>query len=217
MSEIRIYKMTHDTGFAPNHYNGTLTLATCKEYIRRSAKAGEWIGGTTSQSPHAGSTNVGEEKLIFLMKVTEIITFADYWERYPERKPDHIIMGDNIYRPDDKGGYIQVCNRNHKEWDIATDLISDRVLVSTEFRYFGKDNPLDISMFKQGLSIPKGQARYGYITNNEHVDAFIDYVMKQQPACDFDYALSSAKNESSCSSAKNENSCSTGGCSSAKK
>ena len=37
------YKMTHDTGFAPNPYYEVLTLATCKPTIRRCAEIGYWI------------------------------------------------------------------------------------------------------------------------------------------------------------------------------
>ncbi|WP_198140678.1 Nmad2 family putative nucleotide modification protein [Polaromonas naphthalenivorans] len=32
---FRWYLMTHDSGFAPNPFHGTLTLATCKPGIRR--------------------------------------------------------------------------------------------------------------------------------------------------------------------------------------
>jgi hypothetical protein len=44
------YKMTHDSGFAPNPFHGYLTLATCKPGIRRSGsrRVGDWIAGFTS-------------------------------------------------------------------------------------------------------------------------------------------------------------------------
>ena len=37
------YKMTHDTGFAPNPFWGCLTLATCKPKIRESKRPGDWV------------------------------------------------------------------------------------------------------------------------------------------------------------------------------
>jgi hypothetical protein len=49
-------------------------------------------------------------------------------------------MGDNIYCPNAQGGYSQAKNPNHQEWAMAADLKSNRVLLSEEFRYFGKDN-----------------------------------------------------------------------------
>ncbi|MGE3595803.1 MAG: hypothetical protein AB7N70_09645 [Dehalococcoidia bacterium] len=41
------YKMTHDTGFAPNPFWGCLTLATCKPGIRQTRGPGDWIAGFT--------------------------------------------------------------------------------------------------------------------------------------------------------------------------
>ena len=69
MEEIRLfsYKMTHDTGFAPNPFGGFMTLATCKPKIRECKKIGDWIAGFTS-----GQLNdefVGKEKLVYLMQI----------------------------------------------------------------------------------------------------------------------------------------------------
>ena len=45
MSVTMGYKMTHDTGFAPNPFHGVLTLATCKPKIRACRKADDWVAG----------------------------------------------------------------------------------------------------------------------------------------------------------------------------
>ena len=37
------YKMTSDTGFAPNPFGRRLTLATCKPMIRQSTHEGDWV------------------------------------------------------------------------------------------------------------------------------------------------------------------------------
>lgn len=42
------YKMTNDSGFAPNPFWGILTPVTRKASTRRSKKVGDWIAGFTS-------------------------------------------------------------------------------------------------------------------------------------------------------------------------
>ena len=59
---IRAYKITHDTGFAPNPFHGYLTLATCKLGIRLKAKVGEWICGFDSKK--LSGSPIGKEKLV---------------------------------------------------------------------------------------------------------------------------------------------------------
>ena len=44
------YKMTHDSGFAPNPFGRTLTLATCKPQIRLHKSVDDWIAGFTSRT-----------------------------------------------------------------------------------------------------------------------------------------------------------------------
>lgn len=81
------YKMSHDTGFAPNPFFGVLTLATCKPGIRRSStrRKDDWIAGFGSKS--MCGDEAGNERLIFLMEVTEIKPLKDYYENYPQKLP----------------------------------------------------------------------------------------------------------------------------------
>jgi len=72
------YKLTHDSGFAPNPFWGALTLATCKPGIRRTKKEGDWIAGFTSKE--LCGDEVGHERLIYLMKVTSKIPINRYFE-----------------------------------------------------------------------------------------------------------------------------------------
>lgn len=44
------YKMTHDTGFAPNPFWGYLTLATCKPKIREKKRRGIGSPGSPPRS-----------------------------------------------------------------------------------------------------------------------------------------------------------------------
>ena len=131
------YKMTHDTGFAPNPYHDVLTLATCKPTIRRCAKEGYWISGWTSVfvEDKNGKRMVfrDKQKLIYLAKVSEVIPIEDYWSEYKIKRPQKMCngipitgkqcglsenikndnvcydCGDNIYEPSCKAplGFIQ--------------------------------------------------------------------------------------------------------------
>jgi hypothetical protein len=69
--------MINDSGFAPNPFHGLLTLANCKPYFRKHKKEGDWIAGFTSQGLNGDI--VGDERLIFLMKVTSKIDYGKYW------------------------------------------------------------------------------------------------------------------------------------------
>jgi len=80
------YVMVSDTGFAPNPFDGFCTLACCKPNIRRTASVDDWIVGTGSNG------TVGNDKLIYAMKVTEKTDFDIYYhdKRFHNRL-------DNIY------------------------------------------------------------------------------------------------------------------------
>jgi len=197
--KIRAYKMTHATGFAPNHDCGILTLATCKSGIREKAEIGEWIAGFTSTEKTAGGTPRGQERLIYLMKVTNKMTFDEYWKKYPQKRPNkYSDLGDNIYflegtvyKQTDKAKY-----HTGKE-DQDKDLTSDKVLISTEFKYFGKENPLDISEYREYIKIPYGVSRWGCESSNDKVAEL--FVMKQEAKSDIDYSTISIKKANSCS------------------
>lgn len=80
------YKMSHDDRFAPNPYFGVLTLATCMSRMRYNTPVGGWIAGWTSRRTST-STEIGGEQLIYLANVSEKLTFAEYWDRYPFKRP----------------------------------------------------------------------------------------------------------------------------------
>lgn len=123
MSLLRSYKMIVDSGFAPNYDFGVLTLATCKPYIREVAKVGEWLAGFSSKT--LDGSEIGKEKLIYLAKITKKLTFAQYWESYPQKRPDATnTQGDNIYQPkipnaNKPQDFITIPNKNHPSNDEA--------------------------------------------------------------------------------------------------
>lgn len=143
---LYIYVVDRDFGFAPNPFHGYCTLATCKPRIRRNAKVGDWIMGVGGRRLKATG------KCIYLMKVTEVLTFNEYWndprficKRSVRNGSKVTMVGDNIYHkePNDNS-WIQ--EDSHHSLDdgspnfknIKKDTSSINVIVSQHFYYFGK-------------------------------------------------------------------------------
>jgi hypothetical protein len=139
------YVVTRDYGFAPNPFEGYCTLATCKPDIRKTAVVGDWIVGTGSK--HAGL----QEHLVYAMRVTEALTFDEYWNdpRFAAKRVDRRgsrkrLFGDNIYHHNPATGRWVQEDSHHSRSDGSAfkinkdhDLQTDRVLVSDDFVYFG--------------------------------------------------------------------------------
>lgn len=147
---LYIYVVDRDFGFAPNPFHGYCTLATCKPRIRATAQLGDWVIGV------GGSRLKATGKCIFLMKVTEILTFNDYWSdpRFQRKKSlrnGSLVMmaGDNIYHQEaGNASWIQE-DSHHSMPDgtqnlenIKKDTSSINVLISKYFYYFGKSAPV---------------------------------------------------------------------------
>ena len=145
-----LYVVTRDFGFAPNPFHGFCTLACCKPRIRSVAQIGDWIfgvaGGRLAQPGHC----------IFGMRVSETLTFDEYWldPRFQAKKPLRngsrvMMLGDNIYhRQGEASEWVQE-DSHHSRPDgtpdasnIATDTQTNRVLVSEDFTFFGVSAPL---------------------------------------------------------------------------
>ena len=150
MTEVYIYVVARDFGFAPNPFHGTCTLATCKPVIRRMAQEGDWVVGMGGKALNA----VG--RCIYAMRVTDAISFDDYWaapefrSKRPARNGSRkTIVGDNIYHHIDGKTDWQQEDSHHSQPDGTPDLYNiqhdtqtDRVLISSHFYYFGKSAPL---------------------------------------------------------------------------
>jgi hypothetical protein len=150
------YVVARDFGFAPNPFFGYCTLATCKPVIRRCAQVGDWVAGTGS-ADHGMST-----KLIYAMRVGEVLTFDQYWNdfRFRRKRPNlrgsiKQAFGDNIYHRDANESWCQErSHHSHKHGpngaNLTKDTRADSVLVSSWFVYFGA-NAIDIpAQFRGG-------------------------------------------------------------------
>lgn len=141
------YIVKRDFGFAPNPFYGMCTLATCKPIIRKNNQVGDYVIGLTPRDRGRGN------RLVYLMRVTEVTTFDAYWAdpRFACKKP---VMngtvkkcyGDNIYHHDDKNEWMQEDSHHSNEDGSINEnnlnrdtRITDRVLISDDFYYFGKN------------------------------------------------------------------------------
>ena len=153
------YVVARDYGFAPNPFFGVCTLATCKPRIRSTAEIGDWIVGTGSKKRNR------EKHVVYVMRVTEAMSFNDYWNdpRFQTKHPNlrgskKQAFGDNIYFKNSHTGKWHQENSHHSYADgrinranVAADTQANRILVSTDFVYWGGMGP----------EIPKRFLNYG--------------------------------------------------------
>lgn len=152
------YVVAQDYGFAPNPFYGTCTLATCKPEIRRNAAIRDWILGT-------GSAQRGRSgRLVYVMQISETTTYDDYWNdpRFARKRPNlrgskKQAFGDNIYHRDPRRGtwlqadsYHSLPGGRANPLNVDHDTKSDRVLVATDFTYWGGDGPMIPARFRRG-------------------------------------------------------------------
>ncbi len=195
-TKLYSYKMMRATGFAPNPYFGVLTLATCKSGLRRAAQPGDWIAGWTAKGLKDFPTDVGEERLVYLARVTKKLTFPEYWEQYPQKRPvlknkaDDAYHGDNIYEPasnsvpDPKQPNtfkLHPCSQDKDHVKKTKDLNGMYVLICEEFYYFNPSRPLEIPG-KLRPNVPSGRSNTGAVTEN--VSQFIAYVKEHTRECE---------------------------------
>ncbi|WP_198334213.1 Nmad2 family putative nucleotide modification protein [Psychrobacter namhaensis] len=185
------YVMKYDEGFAPNPYHGYLTLATCKQVIRKVANDGDFIIGTGSE-PRG---DVG--KLIYIMEVTETLTFQEYStdDRFQAKIP--VLsknkvqqVGDNIYHYEN-GHFIQL-NSVHSDKDgntveghKETDLSGIKVLISNNFVYYGNNSKLIPGEFRncngQDICIKNSNHKTFDDNNYPKLAEFIKWAYDREP------------------------------------
>jgi len=132
------YVMTIDSGLAPNPFGRWCTLAVCTpNHSNAQLEKNDWIIGH--------STKATGNKLIYAMKVTEILSMDNYYgdRRFQYKKPVFgsarwKVYGDNIYYKDKCGRYVYGINPFHKH-EFKRDTKYAIVFISNFFYYFGKN------------------------------------------------------------------------------
>lgn len=149
------YVVARDFGFAPNPFFGFCTLATCKPKIRKHASIGDWVIGTGAQG-----TYEYRGRLIYAMRVSEILDFDKYWNdrRFLLKRPNlngslKVMYGDNIYHREGRR-WVQAdshhslpdgrLNKTNLAWDTGVD----RLLVAKKFVYWGRSAPTIPKQFR---------------------------------------------------------------------
>jgi hypothetical protein len=177
------YVVAYDVGFAPNPFYGYCTLATCKQDIRAQARVGDWVLGTGSKTAGDG------DRLVFAMRVEEILTYDDYWSdpRFVSKRPRlHGSMkqqyGDNIYHRD--GLAWRQENSRHSLDDgmpnpghVQRDTKANAVLISREFVYYGGKGPVIPERFRTGFDLVHGARAYRVNFPEETRDAVISWIL----------------------------------------
>ena len=180
MSSISLfsYIVVSDSGFAPNPFHGFCTLACCKPKIRCAAAIDDWVIGLTPKKDG--------HKLLYAMKVEARPTIAEYWrdKRYRVKRPDFAFqddygwLGDNIYEPLPNGAFRQHRSRHSSTDPVfppgdprrytreengeakTRDLSGKRVLVATEFVYFGAHGAIELPVdLRNALAVGIGHKK----------------------------------------------------------
>lgn len=187
---LYLYVIEHDKGFAPNPFFGACTLATCKPQIRQSAVVGDVIAGFGSKWSGVSG------RLIYWMKVDEILVFDEYWEdpRFRLKRPQMggslmLCYGDNIYHRDpNMGEWIQE-HSFHSDppgskdgGNLQRDTgRTEKVLIGRDYAYWGGSGPAPPTKFTD--MIPEGRP-YRCRFEDADRDAFIAW-LQERPARGF--------------------------------
>ncbi|WP_218145460.1 Nmad2 family putative nucleotide modification protein [Parapedobacter koreensis] len=176
------YKITRDYGFAPNPFGEYCSLACCKPNIRKKAAAGDLIIGTGAKA------NDLLYHLIFIMRVTEKLTFQEYWEdkRFAYKKPvlngsRKQVHGDNIYHNVDDV-WCQLDSHHSRlggevnEGNLKQDLRGEYILLSNSFVYLGDQN-MEVPQKYRELCPSIKHRDYITIRNTELAEEFFQYTV----------------------------------------
>ena len=184
------YVVAQDFGFAPNPFYGFCTLATCKPGIRKGADIGDWVIGTGSR----GKGKVQDRRgfLVYAMRVTETMTFNEYWgnPRFRLKRPNlrgslKQCYGDSIYFRGGIGGWHQQDSHHSYEegeqnyHNIKRDTKTDRILISTDYVYWGgkgPEIPEKFCSYKKGEDIRKKGSGYKNKFSPELIEEFIRWL-----------------------------------------
>jgi hypothetical protein len=155
--DIFLYKMVADNGGAPCIWGGVLSLALCKPKIRKSAEPGALVFGFGCKKY--------KERLIYVARITGKTRGKTYYA-----EPDFVRRPDCIYREDNGTAIRKPSAKYHagsdqRRKDVGLHFENAFVLLSDDFRYFGRRGPVDYKeqfpMIGQRIeALKQGHRRY---------------------------------------------------------
>lgn len=164
---LHSYTIRFDTGAAPNPFWGICTLAICKPKIRKKATLGDWIIGFGSKNAEVERLTFKDlsEHIVFAMRVDQILSFNQYDKFCLKNLPNKIPklktndwrrrVGDCLYY--DVTGYQSSMREGvHDISEMYHDLKGEKVLLSSNFYYFGASAKLPSDESIQKLKITRG-------------------------------------------------------------
>lgn len=167
------YRLNHDLGFAPNPFFGWCTLACCMPKIRRSAKVGDIVVGMAGSDKAAGLGRI-HPQVIYWMRVAETPGFDAYWAdpRFVAKRPQvggpkMKAVGDRTYRhepgaPDwsfDASMHYVPGAPQKDGGHVVKDTSVDRLLLGSEFTYWGASGPRLTAELLQLFPVSRGHKR----------------------------------------------------------
>ena len=174
------YCLRNDCGASPNPFGGFCTLALTKPVIRRTAEVGDWVVGLAS---HESGLKDASRRIVFAMKVTQVMSLRDYDMFSRKECPDKIpqrpsktyeqFVGDSIYEFIEGVDEPTLRDCVHDDRNLESDLKGENVLISEEFVYWGSEAPeLPQNLFK---IIKKGKGHQAD-KNEPYINDFLQFI-----------------------------------------
>jgi len=157
MARNYVYRMDHDTGFAPNVNNNICSLSGCKKTtVEKWAQKGSWVIGI-------GGKNTGQpNKLIYAMEVEENLPYIEFRKRYPVKS--------KYLSPEDAGTNVLVSRKFHYFGERAIDLPEDLKHIIIDRQGCKRVTDEDVSRLESFLS----KFDYGKLGNPNDLKIFTE-------------------------------------------
>lgn len=153
-----VYRLDHDTGFAPHVWNRTCTLCGCKTTtIERWARQGSWVVGV-------GGVRTGQrDALIYAMEVETTPSVAEL--RHRRRRLAAYLLG----RPVQPGATVLVSRRFYYFGDKAVPLPKDLQHILIQQQGCKKLTDAEVARLSAYLARRFSYGAHGKPNNRPHV------------------------------------------------
>lgn len=172
------YVMTNDSGLAPNPFFDVCSLALCTpNHMNARLEPGDWVV--------AHSSNGTGQRLVYAMRLTQVLDMPTYFASFPEKRPDphgsyEQQCGDNLYyRDGDRWARLPSAEHNTVD-DFLKD--RDRLVYLAEgadnYWYFGAASNLpELDGFADRFPwLIKDRQGFSYVHDSKRIAAFTEWL-----------------------------------------